>query len=288
MLTNSISAAARSLNRSQPAVSLTIKELEAQLATNLFDRKAGRLIPRVEAMVLYERVKPIIEQMRSIEENFSKVENFSKPTVSVIGADNVGIHLLPFCLQRVARDIPLKARIMNGAAAHVITAMENQKYDFGVADLGIETEPPESVLYSCEIFDFHIYAVCRKGVLQCDKETISTEELTTANICTLYSEHALSKASQFHNISNAVQAEFQNFFPMTIFALQNDYVAIVDRITCETLKRIFNGNLDADCKKITTKYLSRYYLLRPSYRLRSEAADRCYDSVRQELVRLSA
>ncbi len=287
MLTNSISAAARSLNRSQPAVSLTIKELENQLGTKLFERKAGKLIPRVEAMVLYERAKPIIMQMRSIKEDFSKLENFPKPTVSVISADITGIQLIPSCLQSVGKHIPLKHRVMLGPAAMVVSAMENQKYDFGVCDLGIETEIPKSALYSFEEFRVPIYALYRKGLLKCDKESISTEELKLTNTCSLYSEHNLSRAPELQNIGTAVQAEFQNFFPMAIFAIQNDLVTIVDKVTYETLKQLFKSDLNVDFKRIETDYLFSYYLLRPLFRLRSEVADRCYNTVRQAFLKLS-
>ena len=51
--TGSISAAARQLSISQPALSKALKHAEAQLTFKLFDRVKQRLIPTFEAEALF-------------------------------------------------------------------------------------------------------------------------------------------------------------------------------------------------------------------------------------------
>jgi len=49
MRTGSVTAAARMLNVTQPAVSAMLKHLESRLAMKLFERSGGRLLPTPEA-----------------------------------------------------------------------------------------------------------------------------------------------------------------------------------------------------------------------------------------------
>ncbi|MDO9158150.1 MAG: LysR family transcriptional regulator, partial [Burkholderiaceae bacterium] len=59
MLSGSVTAAARMMNVTQPAVSRILQHAELQLGFALFQRVGGRLHPTVEAKTLY----PLIEQL---------------------------------------------------------------------------------------------------------------------------------------------------------------------------------------------------------------------------------
>ena len=57
MLTGSVSAAARLINITQPAVSRTLQHAELQLGFPLFQRAKGRLTPTTEALTLYPHIE---------------------------------------------------------------------------------------------------------------------------------------------------------------------------------------------------------------------------------------
>ena len=59
MNTGSVTAAARSLHVTQPAVSNVLKHMEQQLEFKLFERKGGRLFPTPEANHLLPDVNEI-------------------------------------------------------------------------------------------------------------------------------------------------------------------------------------------------------------------------------------
>ncbi len=73
MLTGSVTAAARMINVTQPAVSRTLKHAELQLGFALFQRVGGRLHPTVEAKTLY----PLIEQL------FAKLDEVQRLAASL-------------------------------------------------------------------------------------------------------------------------------------------------------------------------------------------------------------
>lgn len=66
MLTGSVSAAARTINVTQPAVSRTLQHAELQLGFPLFQRAGGRLVPTQEAQTLYPHVERLFAQLDEV------------------------------------------------------------------------------------------------------------------------------------------------------------------------------------------------------------------------------
>ncbi|MCV0440382.1 MAG: LysR family transcriptional regulator [Hydrogenophaga sp.] len=67
MLTGSVSAAARMINVTQPAVSRTLQHAEIQLGFQLFQRVGGRLKPTVEAQTLYPHIERLFAQLDEVQ-----------------------------------------------------------------------------------------------------------------------------------------------------------------------------------------------------------------------------
>lgn len=67
MQTGSVSAAARLINVTQPAVSRTLQHAELQLGFPLFERARGRLTPTNEAMALFPHVEKLYEQLDEVQ-----------------------------------------------------------------------------------------------------------------------------------------------------------------------------------------------------------------------------
>ena len=67
MLTGSVSAAARMINVTQPAVSRTLQHAELQLGFALFQRERGRLKPTVEAQTLYPLIERLFSQLDEVQ-----------------------------------------------------------------------------------------------------------------------------------------------------------------------------------------------------------------------------
>lgn len=66
MLTGSVSAAARLINVTQPAVSRTLKHAELQLGFGLFERVGGRLVPTSEAQALFPLVDTLFSDLDDV------------------------------------------------------------------------------------------------------------------------------------------------------------------------------------------------------------------------------
>ena len=68
MKSGSISAAARELGRTQPALSATVKELEKNLSYPIFKREKGRLMPMPETFFLLEKATEILDQVDELHQ----------------------------------------------------------------------------------------------------------------------------------------------------------------------------------------------------------------------------
>lgn len=67
MHTGSVSAAARLINISQPAVSRTLQHAELQLGFALFQRSKGRLTPTSEALALLPHMEKLFAQLEEVQ-----------------------------------------------------------------------------------------------------------------------------------------------------------------------------------------------------------------------------
>ncbi len=93
----SITQAANELMISQPAVSKSIKVLERDLNTVLFNRKKDGVSLNNAGELLYNKIKKSIELIISAEEDLTSLNNMEKGTIN-IGAGNTIMqrYLMPF------------------------------------------------------------------------------------------------------------------------------------------------------------------------------------------------
>ena len=73
METGSVTQAGKLLYISQPAVSRLIADLEEHVNFQLFDRRKKRLIPTVEAKLLYDEVEKAFIGLSSIEDTAQSI-----------------------------------------------------------------------------------------------------------------------------------------------------------------------------------------------------------------------
>lgn len=279
MLTGSISKAAKNLGRTQPAVSMTISTLEDQLTTILFDRHAGRITPRAEADVLFEQVSPLMTQINDIRHRFGKLTSIEVPRISIISSTNTGNHLVPSAIAGIASQ-GQQLRLMTAPSASIVSEMENQRHDIALTDEGRTEVLTNSSLFEAEVFGIPFYAVSRKGLLG-EQSLISLSQLAGYDVSTLYEENRATH--QIRARLGPPRVEFSNFFPMACFSVLNSGVAVVDSITCFTMKALTAGVLAADYYRLSDVSPARYYLIRPRYRPRSKVADQCYEALRQAM-----
>jgi DNA-binding transcriptional LysR family regulator len=106
MSSHSISAAARVLRISQPAVSRTIQRLEDTPGAVLFERRRGRLLPTVEALRINAEIDQIITRVDSLNRRITDILAGDDLLFRVGAAPSVSRRLVPMAIGKIAQKTP--------------------------------------------------------------------------------------------------------------------------------------------------------------------------------------
>lgn len=89
------SSAARSLGLSQPAVSKTIAQAEHLIGFSLFDRRNGRLIPTMQAQLLYEQTESLFSTLERVNDIVARMAKGAMTPISIGVVPLLSMTLLP-------------------------------------------------------------------------------------------------------------------------------------------------------------------------------------------------
>lgn len=142
MSVGSITGAGRLLDRSQPAVTRQIQELEANLGYVLFDRNGPRVTPTHEAFLLHEEVERSLVGLQAIEQRARAIGQGAARPLSIAATPSLASSIIPDALARVlaqAADAvtttPVQLRTQS--AEHVVHAVLTHQADIGLVTLPI-------------------------------------------------------------------------------------------------------------------------------------------------------
>lgn len=106
MLTGSISAAAKMLYVSQPAVSKLIGYIEGRLNYRLFERINNRLVPTAEAQVLYREVERVYQAALQVNECAHSLAAGTHRTLRIACSASLSTVVIPAALAQLKREAP--------------------------------------------------------------------------------------------------------------------------------------------------------------------------------------
>lgn len=105
-LNGSISAAARSLNVSQPSVSKVLRHAEDQLGFTLFQLVRGRLVPTDEAHALFREVGDVFDRLTSLQQAAKNLRNMGGGHIRLAVVPSLGLDVAPQAIARFRRQHP--------------------------------------------------------------------------------------------------------------------------------------------------------------------------------------
>lgn len=106
LLTGSVTAAARLLHVSQPAVTKLLQSAENQLGFKLFVREKGRLIPTEEALVLQPEIFEIASRIQRLQDVVRELSTEQTSLLRVDCVPSIAAALLPTVLERFMAQHP--------------------------------------------------------------------------------------------------------------------------------------------------------------------------------------
>lgn len=185
MKTGSVSAAARLLAVSQPAVTKTLQQIEWEVGVPLFRRIKGRLQPTPESMLLLPKVDQVFGAVEEVERLATEIGGGNVGQVSIATATTLAASIVAEAVARYRAKRPralVKVRAL--ATRQVVEEIANNQVDIGLTDAATI----EGTLRTEEICRAHIGCVLSRGHRLAGKRVIQLNDLKDETIITFFEE----------------------------------------------------------------------------------------------------
>ena len=166
------------LLRSQPAVSLAIKEIESLLDQRLFTKSTPLELTSFGGRLLSIARKMVTDYDRSMSQVAGLASGF-KGTVAVAAVPSIGASVIPSALQDFMNHYPdVEVKVWDDTAEIVTRMVMEGKVDFGIASL---PEPNPLVSFQALTTD-HFGLVCHNNHDLSSRESLEWSEIGAINM----------------------------------------------------------------------------------------------------------
>jgi DNA-binding transcriptional LysR family regulator len=129
-----VTAAAERLYITQPAVSRLIRDLEHSLGFDLFERRAGRLLPTVEAQILHDEVQRSFMGLDRIVQTAKDIQAMNVGSLRIAAMPALALGFLPRVIGKFSAVHPnLKISLQVRSSTKVMEWLASQQLDIGFA-----------------------------------------------------------------------------------------------------------------------------------------------------------
>jgi len=133
---SSVTKAAQRVNRSPGAISLQLRNLAADLRADLFVRSGKRLVPTPAALRLAELARPVLGQMRQIEQEFASDPASDHRDFSFATGATALIHQLGRPLRMLRKRFPqVHVKITVAATEEMVAGLLEGRFDLALITL---------------------------------------------------------------------------------------------------------------------------------------------------------
>lgn len=246
MLTGSVSAAARLLHVTQPAVTQTLQHAELQLGYVLFTRQSNRLIPTREAQALYPEVQRLMSQLESVRRMGKALGKGEGNHLRILIVPSLAVRALPDALQRFRARYPeMQVSIRTMHSNEIAQAIALQEGDVGV----VYGSLPHPAVHEETIAVGRLVCVSRVGTPGADgRSTVALEDVLRSPFICIDERDPLGAmlADQWARLGLAPHADItvQTHHIAMVLAEEGFGPAIIDSFTAQASR---NARLHVRC-----------------------------------------
>jgi DNA-binding transcriptional LysR family regulator len=286
MKSGSISAAARQLGRTQPALSATVKELEKKINFQLFKREKGRLMPMPETFFLLEKANEILEQVDELHQLLQAGVDASPTKITVSSMPVLSEHFLPGVIANFSKNHPkAEFQVAVQKSPEVISSIEAQRFDIGLAERGQDTE-----LINCRRFNVDCVCALPSGDPLLKKSVIEPNDLAGRSCASFLPEHHITKALKIAFDSAGVP--FDPKFQMQNGAAQYEIIgsgaafSVFSPLTAWIHRQMWRDNISLEFRRFSPKIPYHFSIITPKRRPLSRAALAFVEALESAVTRM--
>lgn len=277
MATGSISQTARKLGRTQPAISLAIKNLENSLDVLLFERRGRQLVPVPEAHYLLAEATEILDRVTKLSGTMNSLRDTSAGSLNVAAMPGPSAFIFPrFISQSVAGNSDIQITFSSRSSAQIRELASTQNIDFGFADF--DDPVKKSPQYLSEIISADCFCALPKKYPIASRPEVSIPDLDGLPMGMLHGNHPLPRtlASDFDasdaHLNIVVSSQF--FLPLMPFISNGHCCSVIDPLTMMTEKNLNTGQGQIVFRPMTPPVRYQYAILSPLHRPLSRLAQK--------------
>lgn len=170
-----ISAAAKKLFISQPAVSQSIKQLEEKLGGKVFFRTPKGMKLTSEGQILFKYIEKAYGFIITGESKFQEMQNLQCGEIVIGAGDTLCAHyLLPYLEEFHEEFSHIKIKITNRTTHEILNLLKSGSVDLGIVNLPIEEDKNLEIIETLDLEDCFI---CGDKYFSNLTEEVSLEEL---------------------------------------------------------------------------------------------------------------
>ncbi len=290
MLTGSLSAAARNLKKTQPAISASIASLERELGLELFERSSGRLHPVPEAHYLLTEASEILTRVDNSMRTLANMRDLQQGVIRIISMPGPSVFLLPNIVRRFVQDRDgIEVSLIARSSFQVFQLISVQQFDLGLADV-LTDGVPDSPLIHQEPLQFCCVCAIPASDPLADRSVITAGDLDGRPLAALRREHPTN--AQLRAIFEGAGAVFNQRFEMQYFIPMFNLIehglayAIVDPMSAESYRIYRPRDPAVVFKPFKPAVYHRAALITPAHRPASNVAKEFIKVVRAELTEI--
>ena len=191
----SVTAAARAMGITQPAVSSQIAKLEESVGFSLFERSGGRLKPTPEGMLFYAEASRVLGEVDRLATTTAQIREGQSGRLVIASHPSAAISLLPPLVAEFLRERPdVSVRLISRHSDVVSQLLPSESFDIGIAELPIDETDVKVVKYQ----------------MRCVAILPPRHALTSRKVVTpkLLAEYPMVMPARSHQVPNRILATF--------------------------------------------------------------------------------
>ena len=286
MRCGSVSGAAKTLHRSQPALSAMLSNMESELGFVLFERRGNRLTPKPEAHFFVEEVNRVLDNFHRATDMMSEVAQLQAGQLRVACMPAASYFLVPRLISTFVKDRPeVKVTLMSNSSTAVHEWVASQQFDVGIAEL-----PTERSSLHVETIESACFCAMRSDDPLAKRRTIRPKDLDGRPMAALYDEHfttidtraAFAQANALFNQRFVLRAFISGFD----FVEQGLAYQICDPISAASYRLYRNNMGPLVFRPFEPKVPYPFAILRPAFKPSSLMTDAFCDRLAERIAQL--
>jgi len=229
----SFSRAADKLNRTQPAISLSVQRLESELGEKLLDRTGREVLLTDAGRVVLEYAKRFQNIDRELRVSLAELRDRAAGRLVVGANESTALYLLQHIQQYRRRYPKIKVQVRRSLSSQIPGQLIDGDLELGA----ISFEPGDSRLASTEIYVDHLAFVVSPEHRLASRESVSIRELgmetfIAHNVVSPYRETVL-REFQRHKVPLNMDVEMPTVETIRKMVQRNEGVAFLPKMCVE-------------------------------------------------------